>query len=132
MDRNYYVITFISKYRCFKKAWGSHFCCHHQIITMFIKKSLKTQENLKELEIIKVQSISVFLDITIICWFPVKKCWCHQNSGDVLRGPYLFRSSLGKVIPVPSFIIVGYVWYILSPIREQPRKCPSWIGLKQE
>ena len=39
---------------------------------------------------------------------------------------------------VSSFIIVGYVWQILemrglfappSPIREQHRKCPSWIGL---
>ena len=38
---------------------------------------------------------------------------------------------------MPSFIIVGYVWQILGrgekgpPIREQPRKYPSWIGLKQ-
>ena len=35
---------------------------------------------------------------------------------------------------MPSFIIVGYVWQILGrglpPIREQPRKGPSWIGLK--
>ena len=39
---------------------------------------------------------------------------------------------------MPSFIIVGYVWKILgmgglfapSLIREQPRKSPSWIGLK--
>ena len=38
---------------------------------------------------------------------------------------------------MPSFIIVGYVWRILGrgdqkdplPIREQPRKSPSWIGL---
>ena len=38
---------------------------------------------------------------------------------------------------MPSFIIVGYVWHILGraglfappPIREQPRKSPSWIGL---
>ena len=35
-----------------------------------------------------------------------------------------------------SFIIAGYVWRILGrgpksppPIREQPRKSPSWIGL---
>ena len=33
---------------------------------------------------------------------------------------------------MPGFIIVGYVWRILgaAPIREQPRKSPSWIGLK--
>ena len=39
---------------------------------------------------------------------------------------------------MPSFIVVEYVWQILgrgaflplpSPIREQPRKNPSWIGL---
>ena len=37
---------------------------------------------------------------------------------------------------MPSFIIIGYVWHILGrgpfwplPIREQPRKSPSWIGL---
>ena len=38
---------------------------------------------------------------------------------------------------MPRFIIVGYMWQILergslfapTPIREQPRKCPSWIGL---
>ena len=41
---------------------------------------------------------------------------------------------------MPSFIIVGYVWQISGrewaflpstapPIREQPRKNPSWIGL---
>ena len=36
---------------------------------------------------------------------------------------------------MPSFIIAGYVWQILGwgtflpPIREQPRKGPSWIGL---
>ena len=38
---------------------------------------------------------------------------------------------------MPSFIIVGYVWLILGrggpkrpPIRKQPWKSPSWIGLK--
>ena len=35
---------------------------------------------------------------------------------------------------MPGFIILGYVWQILGrgstpPIREQPRKIPSWIGL---
>ena len=44
---------------------------------------------------------------------------------------------LRQGITVPSFIIVGYVWQILGrgpfypfPIREQPRKDPSWIGLR--
>ena len=43
-----------------------------------------------------------------------------------------------NAIYMPSFIIVVYVWQILGrgvflppfPIREQPRKSPSWIGLK--
>ena len=30
INRNYDVKNFISKYRYFKKAWGSHFCWHHQ------------------------------------------------------------------------------------------------------
>ena len=30
MDRNYDVMSFISKYLYFKRAWGSHFCWHHQ------------------------------------------------------------------------------------------------------
>ena len=30
IERNYDVITIISKYCYFKKAWGSHFCWHHQ------------------------------------------------------------------------------------------------------
>ena len=28
--RNYNVISFILKYRCFKKTWGSLFCWHHR------------------------------------------------------------------------------------------------------
>ena len=35
---------------------------------------------------------------------------------------------------MPSFFIVGHVWRILGrgglSIREQPRKSPSWIGLR--
>ena len=34
IDRIYDVITFISKYIYFKKDWGSHFCWHHQNLTM--------------------------------------------------------------------------------------------------
>ena len=40
-------------------------------------------------------------------------------------------------VTVPIFINVGYLWKILRrggglPIREQPRKVPSWIRLKIE
>ena len=30
MDKDYDFIAFFSKTLCFKKAWGSHFCWHHQ------------------------------------------------------------------------------------------------------
>ena len=73
-----------------------------------------------------------------ICWFPVKKRWCQQNLGGVSRDSYVFWIFFREGITVPGFIIVRYVWQILGrrapfcplpPIREQPRKCPSWIGL---
>ena len=79
MDRNYYVITFISKYHCFKKAWGNHFCSHHQIITMFIKKSLKTQENLKELEIMYQNAIYI--------------CFSWYNNNLLISGEKMLMSS---------------------------------------
>ena len=69
-------------------------------------------------------------------WFPMKKCWCQQNSKGVSRDSYIFWVFFSQGITVPSFMIVGYVWQISgrwglfgSPIREQPRKDPSWIGL---
>ena len=74
-----------------------------------------------------------------ICWFPMKICWCQQNSRDVSRGLYIFWIFLKQGISVPSFIIAEYVRRILGTggqkgppplIREQPRKSPSWIGLK--
>ena len=49
MDRNYDVITFFSKYPYFKKAWGSHFCWHHQNSNHVYLQLCKTQEKLKEL-----------------------------------------------------------------------------------
>ena len=60
-----------------KKAWSNQFCWHHQNCNHVysIKKSLKTQKKLKELEIIYSK----------ICWFPMKKCWCQQKSRGVSR-----------------------------------------------
>ena len=40
MDRYYDVITFISKYRCFKKAGVAIFADIIKIMTIFIKKNL--------------------------------------------------------------------------------------------
>ena len=72
-----------------------------------------------------------------ICWFPVKKGWCQQNSEGVSRDSYIFWIFFRQGITVPILIVAGYVWQILgsgglfaSPIRKQLRKCPSWIGLK--
>ena len=67
---------------------------------------------------------------TKICWFPMKKCWCQQNSRDVSRDSCIFWIFLRWGITVPSFIIVGCVWPFYTPppaIREQPQKSPSWI-----
>ena len=41
MNRSYDLITFISKYLCFKKARVSFFADIIKIVTMFIKKTLK-------------------------------------------------------------------------------------------
>ena len=72
-----------------------------------------------------------------ICWFPVKECWCQQNSRNVSRDLYIFFIFLREGITVQSFIIAGYVWWILRrvgqkgppPILEQPWKNTSWIAI---
>ena len=56
----------------------------------------------------------MFFDITKNCWFPVKKCWCQQNSRAVSRDLYVFWIFFTSGIAVSSFIIVGYVWQILG------------------
>ena len=52
MDRNYAVITFVSKYLYFKKAWSNQGrpSLADKIATMFIKTTFKYSK-LKELEI---------------------------------------------------------------------------------
>ena len=46
MDRNYGVITFISKYRYFKNTWGI-FTDIIKIISMFIKEIFKDSRRVK-------------------------------------------------------------------------------------
>ena len=48
MDRNHDFITFISKYRCFKKAWVAIFADIIKIITIFIKKVFKDSRRVKK------------------------------------------------------------------------------------
>ena len=78
-------------------------------------------------------SVSPFL----LCCFTMKTCWCQQNWRIVSRDAYIFVSSYRLGIVVPSFIIVWYVWqilgrrvFLLPTIHEQPRKGPSWMGLR--
>ena len=49
MDRNYDVITFTSKYRYFKKTWGSHFFGIIKIATNFIKVIFKESRKVKRI-----------------------------------------------------------------------------------
>ena len=49
MDRNYDVITFISKYRYFKKAWVAIFADIIKIITRFIKQIFKDSRKAKRI-----------------------------------------------------------------------------------
>ena len=41
MGCNYDVITYVLKYPCFRKAWGTHFADIITIITIFVKKIFK-------------------------------------------------------------------------------------------
>ena len=99
------------------------------------------QKKLKELGIMYENAFYICISwYSKICWFAVKKCWCQQNSRGVSRDSSIFWIFFWQGISVPGFIIVGYVWQILGreaflplpPILEQPRKIPSWIGLRDK
>ena len=71
------------------------------------------------------------------CWFPMKKCWCQQNSWSVSRDLYIFviffRS--GKtVLSYHCWVCAAYFrtgWpFLASSICEPPLKRPSWGELK--
>ena len=49
MDKNYDIITFISKYLYFKKAWRSRFSDIIKILTMFIKANFEDSEKVKRI-----------------------------------------------------------------------------------
>ena len=55
MDKNYDVITFISKYLYFKKV--AIFADIIKVLLFLLKQFLKTLENLKELEILYQNAI---------------------------------------------------------------------------
>ena len=105
------------------------------------KKVLKTENKLKEQEIMYRYATYICISwYSKICWFPVKKCWCEQNSTGMSSEWCIFWIFFSQVITVPNFIIAGYMWQIIGKggllwglsIHEQPRKGPSWIGLKRD
>ena len=49
MDRNYDAMTFISKYRYFKKNWVTIFADIIKIVTMFIKTIFKDSRKVKRI-----------------------------------------------------------------------------------
>ena len=75
MDRKFDLTTFISNYLYFKKAENllklGNFARLIKILTMFIKTTFKDSKKLIEL-CIKMQSISVFLDIKNLLIFDEK------------------------------------------------------------
>ena len=82
-----------------------------------------------------MQSISVFLNIAKFADFRWKNADVSRTQG-VWHDSYMFWIFFWQGITVPSFIIVGCVTdfrdggpFCPPPIREQPQKSPSWIGL---
>ena len=103
---------------------GSHFCWDHQNYNQ-----KKTQEKIKELEVMYQNAIYIFISwYNKICWFPVKKCWCQQNLGGVSRDWYIFWIFFRYSVTVPSFIIAGHVWQILGRRAFLPPH--PWAGPK--
>ena len=49
MDKNYEVITFISKYLYFKMTWGSHSTDIIKIVTTFTKTIFKDSREVKRI-----------------------------------------------------------------------------------
>ena len=105
---------------------------------MFIKKTLKIQEKLKELEIFHENEIYIY-----ISWYNkfAGFRWKHADVSRTQRVCHaihiIFWIFSRQGITVPSFIILGYVSqilergiFLLPPIREQPQKWPSWIRLR--
>ena len=105
---------------------------------MFIlKKSLKTQEKLKELEIMNQNTIFICISwYSKICWFLLKNADVSRNQGvrhaiHIIFG-FSLRYNCVKLhhcrIYVTDFREGGF----LAPYtREQSRKSPSWIGLTE-
>ena len=107
---------------------------------MFIKAIFADSKKLKELEIMCQNAIYICISwYSKICWFPVKKYWCQQNSRGMSRDLYIFwiffvYGITAKFhhckICVRNFREGRIFCTPPRPFREQPQKSPSYIGFK--
>ena len=132
MDRSYDVITFISKYCCFKKAWGSQFRWHHQNYDHVYKKNYKKLKDSIKVKTIrnygskcnlylyffKWQSLLISPEIgRCVTWFIyfLDFLWVKRNCA---------KSHHCRIS------VTDFNFHCPTPILEQPQKCLSRIGLK--
>ena len=138
IDRNYDIITFISKYLDLKTTWSSRYCWHHQNYNHTYKKQyLKTKKKIIiQLRYYLLNAVFICIWRYKNCWFRVINWWCQQNSSVVSHDLYRFwisfyvRYNYVKIyfcsICVTDF---GEGLSFYSPIADETRKGPSWIGL---
>ena len=103
----------------------------------FIKKIFKDSIKVKRIRNY-ASKCSLYLCICIswynnISWFLVIKCWCQGGYRMIhiffeLSLKYNCAKFYHCEIWVTDFREGGD--FLAPPIREQPRKCPSWIGLR--
>ena len=139
--QNHQVITFFSKCLFFKKAWGSHFCWQHQNFNHVYYSNLEDSRKVKTKQklFIKMQSVSVFLDIAKLADFPWKSTDVSRTQG-VCHVIHIFLDILWLRYNCANFHHCRiYMTYFReekpshqppSLMREQPWKSPSWIGLR--
>ena len=84
-DRNYDVINFILKLLWFQKTYSyPTLLTWSKFQPCLIKKPVKAQKKLKELEIMCPNATYIYISwYSKICWFSVKKYWCQQDSSGV-------------------------------------------------
>ena len=80
---------FFQKILILRRPEGAIFAGIIKILTTFIKTILKDSRKVRRIRSY-VSKWNLYLDFSIqnICWFPVKKCWCQQNSRGVPRDLY--------------------------------------------
>ena len=125
---NYYL-----KIHVLRRPRVANFADIIKIRVYLLQKSWNIQKMLKKLKIIYLNEIYICISwYNESCWFPVKKCWCHQNSRDVSRNLYDFGSSSGKFRHCRicmTDLKEGRLF--ATPICEHSRKGPSWTGLNK-